>query len=69
MGTRDSEMADEAEVCLKTTNFEKCKIPKIFRATLAPAACNRLNYWREAAREARRLTPVIEKGRRASRFN
>ena len=43
------------------------KIHKFFRATLAREACNRLNYWREAAREAareaRRLAPVISSRR------
>ena len=47
--------------------FPKCKIQQIFRATLARAARNRLNFWREAAREALRLTREISRMRRASR--
>ena len=41
--------------------------PKVFRATLACEARNRLNYWREAVREARRLMPVIRQAFRTIR--
>ena len=44
--------------------FSKCEVQQFFRATLASAARNRLNYWRKAARQARRLTPVISSRRR-----
>ena len=43
--------------CVRHGHFSKLEIEKFLRATLARAARNRWNYWREAAREARRLTP------------
>ena len=46
--------------------FSQVQNPIFFRATLAREARNRLNYWREAAREAR-FTPEISQRRRASR--
>ena len=52
---------------MKQTLFFQMLNPKFFRATLARAARNRLNFWREGAREARRLTPVIKWRRRALR--
>ena len=57
--TRGSETANYTISGETGLYFHKCKIQKFFRATLAREARNRLNYWREAAREARRLTPVI----------
>ena len=67
--TRGPEAANESILGETVVVVTKCKIRQFFRATLAHAARNHVNSGREAAREARRLTPLIEKGRRASRFN
>ena len=58
--TRGSETVNYCRLIETDCMFPKRKIQKILRATLAREARNRLNYWREAAREARRLTPVTE---------
>ena len=46
--------------CARNCIFSGIEIQKFFRATLARAARNRVKYWREGAREARRLTLVPE---------
>ena len=47
---------------------KKYAFSQMHRATLAREARNRLNYWCEAAREARRLTPEISSRRIWYRF-